>query len=130
LWRELLFVFGSVFSLGVVLVSYDLFTLKQRAEPQPASAVHEGERSKWWRQPLSVFEMAAWLVALWFIGFILTGALLTNNLSSVRLGDPSLPYLLAGIGYPALVIVSALFALRFLRACEVQPSALEERQPV
>ncbi|MEJ2560902.1 MAG: hypothetical protein P8186_32715 [Anaerolineae bacterium] len=53
------------------------------------------------------------------VGFILTGSLFSNSLPSVRLGDPSLPYLLAGIGYPALVLVTGEFAVRFLGACEV-----------
>lgn len=121
LWRELLFVFGIVFALGVVVVCYDLFTLKQRAEKSEEAAINRSpEHTRWWRQPLSFFEMSAWLAALWFIGFLLTGGLLSNNLPSVRLGDPTLPYLLAGIGYPALVIVTTAFAIRFLRACEAQ----------
>ena len=67
--------------------------------------------------------MGAWLAVLWFIGFLLTGGLLSNNLPSVRLGNPTLSYMLAGIGYLALVIVKILFVVRFLRACEAQPSA-------
>jgi len=123
LWKNLLFVFGTVFALGVVALSYDLLTLKQRAREPEKAVVHPArEHSAWWRKPLSTFEMGAWLVALWFIGFLLTGGLLSNNLPSVRLGDPTLPYMLAGIGYPALVIVTTLFAVRFLRACEAQPS--------
>lgn len=118
-WKALLFTFGSVFALGVVVLFYDLLTLQQRALPARKAATGR-KPSTWWREPLSTFEMAAWLGALWFIGFLLTGGLLSNNLPSVRLGDPTLPYLIAGIGYPALLIVTALFAVRFLRACEVQ----------
>ncbi|HET7091071.1 MAG TPA: cbb3-type cytochrome c oxidase subunit I [Anaerolineae bacterium] len=123
-WRGLLFVFGSLFAAGVIAVSYDLFTLKRRAEAaKPAAVAHEREGFAWWRRPLSVAEMGGWLGALWFIGFLLTGGLLANNLPSVRLGDPTLPYLLASIGYPALVLVTLALAIRFLRACEAQPSS-------
>jgi hypothetical protein len=64
--------------------------------------------------------VASWLAALWFIGFLLAGGLLSNNLTAVRFGDLTFPYLLARIGYPALVLVALAFALRFLRACEGQ----------
>jgi hypothetical protein len=67
----------------------------------------------------------AWLAAFWFIGFLLMGGLLLNNLPSVCLRDPTLPYLLAGIGYPLLVIVTTLFAVRFLRSCEVSSAEFD-----
>ncbi len=115
LWKSVLFVFGALFATGVVTLAYDLLTFKQRAEmPAPRA------QSAWWRQPISTLEMGGWLAALWVIGLVVTGALLANNLSSVRFGDATFPYTLASVGYPALVIVTWLFALRFLRACEVE----------
>ncbi len=82
----------------------------------------------WWQQPLSMLEMAGWFAGLWFFGFLITGALLSLNLPSVRMGDPTFPYLLSGIGYPGLMLVTAGLALRFLRAFEGQQIMLEYRQ--
>ena len=40
------------------------------------------------------------------------------------MGDPTLPYLLAGVGYSALLVLTVGFALRFLRAYEVRQSVV------
>ncbi|MDE3090887.1 MAG: nitric-oxide reductase, partial [Chloroflexota bacterium] len=118
-WRGMLFVFGSLFAVGVVALAYDLFTIKPRAGASPPTAAqHERERRAWWRNPLSSLEMSGWLATLVFLGLMLTFGLFSNNLITVRLGDPTIPYTVAAIGYPLLAIVTLLFALRFLRACE------------
>jgi nitric oxide reductase subunit B len=118
IWKALLFVFGVVFATGVIALTYDLLTLKDRGA-MPASAQTSPARETVWNRPLTVFEMAVWLAVLWLIGLILTGALLVNNLTSVRVGDPTFPYLLAGVGYPALVLVTFALAVRFLHARNV-----------
>ncbi|HET7011243.1 MAG TPA: cbb3-type cytochrome c oxidase subunit I [Anaerolineales bacterium] len=124
IWKVLLFTFGSVFALGVLAVSYDLFTLRQL----PAGVESASPSTSWWRKPLTALEMGIWLAVLWIIGLVLTAALLVNNLPSVRAGDPTIPYVLAGIGYPALVLTTAVFAVRFLRACDVQAMAASGAQ--
>ncbi len=130
-WKGLLVLFGSLFTLGVVVFLYDLSTMKQRAEAlEPVPALPERERYTWWRRPLSPLEMGGWLAALWFIGLLLTGGLLANNLTSVRLGDPIFPYTLAGVGYPALALATLAFARRFLQACEAQQPAPKQQEPV
>lgn len=124
-WRGLLFFFGLVFAIGVMVFSYNILTLKQKALEKPAQ---ERKPLSWWQQPLSLLEMAGWFASLWFFGFLITGALLSFNLPSVRMGDPMLPYLLSGIGYPGLMLVTAGLALRFLRAFEGQQILLEQPQ--
>jgi len=120
-WRGLLFFFGLILASGVLIFSYDLFTLKPKARvPVASQAIEERKSLTWWHRPLSMMEMAGWFASLWFFGFLITGALLSFNLPSVRLGDPTLPYLLSGIGYPGLMLVTAGLALRFLSAFEGQ----------
>lgn len=65
-------------------------------------------------------ERAGWLCVLIFFGLLITGGLFSYNLPSVAIGDPTLPYLLARIGYSALVIGTGAFTLRMLREFEVQ----------
>jgi nitric oxide reductase subunit B len=113
--HALLAVFGFLFAVGAGALAYDLLTIRLRAG-SPA----EQPAGRWWRQPLSLFELGVWLGALWFFGLLITGGLLSFNLPSVRLGNPALPYLLATIGYPGLLLATLLFALRFLRAFEGQ----------
>lgn len=128
LWRGLLFFFGLIFATGVIAFSYDIFTLKQRtAMQEPAPIASDREQFAWWQRPLSLLEMAGWFVGLWFFGLLITGALLSFSLPSVRLGDSTFPYLLNGIGYPGLMLVTAGFAFRFLRAFEGQLSVQEHR---
>ena len=120
LWKGMLFIFGGLFASGVVTMAYDLLTLKPRAETTKITATSFG----WWQRPLSVLEASGWLAALVFIGFLLTFGLFSNNLTTVRLGDPTIPYTVAGIGYPALALVTLAFALRFLRSFEGQQATL------
>lgn len=128
LWRSLLFVFGLLFATGVVAFAYDLFTLREQVRANEPAPVESGQPG-WWQRPLSPLGMAGWLAALWFCGLVVTAALLSFNLTYVRMGDPTLPYLLAYIGYGALVLVTLGFALRFLRAFEERQSVLARRQP-
>jgi nitric oxide reductase subunit B len=38
-------------------------------------------------------------------------------------GDPTLPYVLAGVGYPGLLLVTLLFVWRFIASLEARASA-------
>lgn len=73
-----------------------------------------------WSRPLSGFEAGVWLLGMWICGGIITLGLLSFNLQPVRAGDPHVPYILAGVGYPALVIVTLLFVWRFLASLEAR----------
>lgn len=124
-WRGMLFVFASLFASGVIAMCYDLFTLKQRAlSSKSNSGLGVKSQSTWWRRPVTTLEISGWLAGLVLAGFIITGGLLANNMPGVRMGDPTLPYLLAGVGYPALVLLTIGLALRFIRTCEGQGSAM------
>ena len=58
-------------------------------------------------------------MVMWIFGAIITLGLLSFNLTRVRvLGDPTLPYLLAGIGYPGLFLTTLAFVSRFLASLE------------
>jgi nitric oxide reductase subunit B len=107
---------GFVFAVGAAVLIYDLITLGQRtvAEPQGIAA-SEQQSLGWWRQPLSGFEAGIWLLFMWIFGMIITFSLLSFGLPSVRVeGNPMLPYLLAGLGYPGLFAVTLGFIIRFL----------------
>ncbi len=52
------------------------------------------------------------------VGLLPLAALLSNNLASTQLGDPTAPFVLAGIGYPGLAILAVAFIMRFVRAHE------------
>lgn len=110
LFRVLLLTFGALFASGVSLLVYDLFTMHESAEE--SSKLHGG----WWRTPITRSELGGWMLGIVFVGTMLTVALLSNNLGTVRAGDPTLPFVLAGIGYPALAALTIAFAVRFLRA--------------
>jgi nitric oxide reductase subunit B len=76
-----------------------------------------------WARPLSGFEAGIWLMSMWIFGAIITTGLLSFNLQAVRMGDPHLPYLLAGVGYPGLLLVTLLFVSRFLTSLEARGPA-------
>lgn len=58
---------------------------------------------------------------MWIFGAIITFGLLSFNLAQVRVeGNPTLPYLLAAIGYPGLLLVTLLFVWRFLASMEAR----------
>lgn len=121
--RAALMVFGLLFTTGAGVVIYDLFTLGHRARAEEAATAVRLAAPSRWGQPIGGLEMGGWVGALWFFGFLITGGLLSFNLPSARLGDPSLPYMLAAVGYPALALVTLLFAVRFLRALEIRQLA-------
>ena len=113
-------VFGMIFAAGVGVLAYDLLTmgLRARAADAPAAAgAHAG-----WGRPLGGWETGLWLLAMWVFGAIITLGLLSFNLPSVRQGNALFPYLMAGTGYPGLLLSTLLFVGRFLRSQEARRS--------
>ncbi|RIK86160.1 MAG: nitric-oxide reductase [Hyphomicrobiales bacterium] len=113
-------VFGMVFASGVGVLVYDLLTMGLRA---PAAAGDEAAavpRSAGWGRRLSGWETGLWLLAMWVFGGIITLGLLSFNLPSVQQGNALFPYLMAGIGYPGLLLTTLLFVRRFLRSLEAR----------
>lgn len=79
-----------------------------------------------WSRPLSGFEAGNWLLMMWVFGAIITLGLLSFNLHCVRVdGDATLPYLLAGVGYPGLLLVTLLFVWRFLASMEARTKVVD-----
>ncbi|HEU4585329.1 MAG TPA: cbb3-type cytochrome c oxidase subunit I [Gemmatimonadaceae bacterium] len=146
LYRILVPVFGLIFTVGAGLVAFDLFTLGARRRiagdvahehhhvhhdhvhhaPTPVHAPATG-----WARPLTGFEAGIWLLGMWIFGTIITLGLLSFNLNMVRMGDPHLPYVMAGVGYPGLLLVTLLFVSRFLTSLEARGPAPAElfREP-
>lgn len=127
LYKVLLVLFGFVFLAGVLLLVFDLYTLGHRVrEParQDMVVAYQAPRTGWSR-PLTGFEAGTWLLSMWVFGFIITFGLLSFNLPRVQAGDPTLPYLAAGVGYPGLLIVTLLFVWRFLASLEAREQASE-----
>ncbi len=131
LFKLLLPLCGLVFAVGAGLVVYDLITLGQRtrvaagvgADPY---VVATAKPATGWARPLTGFEAGLWLTAMWVFGAIITLGLLSFNLPRVRVdGDPTLPYLLAGVGYPGLLLVTLLFVWRFLASMESRAAVAE-----
>ena len=133
LFKLLLPLCGLVFAVGAGLVVYDLITLGQRT--RVASGVDAdmdlyvevaARPATGWARPLSGFEAGIWLTGMWVFGAIITLGLLSFNLPRVRVdGDPTLPYLLAGVGYPGLLLVTLLFVWRFLASMEARAAVGE-----
>ena len=73
-----------------------------------------------WRRPLSGWETGLWLLGMWIFGAIITLGLLSFNLPTVREGSKLFPYLMAGIGYPGLLLTTLLFVARFLRSLDAR----------
>lgn len=113
--------FGLIFATGVALLVFDLLTMGHRADvgqaadADPAAlAAHGSAQSTGWRRPLTGWEAGLWLLGMWVFGAVITLGLLSFNLSGVRGGSPLFPYLMAGIGYPGLLLVTLFFVWRFL----------------
>ncbi len=126
-FKVMLVLFGLVFLSGVMLLVFDLYTLGHRVRqsvPAPSLGVYEPPRTGWSR-PLSGFEAGVWLLSMWVFGFVITLGLLSFNLPRVQLGDPTLPYIAAGVGYPGLLVVTLLFVWRFLASLEAREQASE-----
>ncbi|MCO5051509.1 MAG: cbb3-type cytochrome c oxidase subunit I [Verrucomicrobiae bacterium] len=113
--------FGFVLTVGAGLIVYDLSTLGREPSnatvPQPVRT----RPATGWSRPLTGFEAGIWLLGMWIFGFIVTFNLLSYNLDIVRVqGNPTLPYVLAGIGYPGLFLTTLLFVWRFLASMEAR----------
>lgn len=117
IFKLLIPVFGFVFAVGVGIVTFDLFTIGTRkSKPTELSSKATG-----WSRPLTGWEAGVWLMGMWIFGMIITFGLLSYNLDMVRVeGNPTLPYLLAGIGYPGLFGITLLFVWRFLASLEAR----------
>jgi nitric oxide reductase subunit B len=114
-------VFGLIFTTGVALLVFDLLTMGHRAgagqaaeADLPAVVAHPALAGTGWRRRLSGWEAGLWLLGMWIFGAVITMGLLSFNLSGVRGGSPLFPYLMAGIGYPGLFLVTLFFVWRFL----------------
>ncbi|GIK97615.1 MAG: hypothetical protein BroJett029_18240 [Alphaproteobacteria bacterium] len=127
-------IFGLVFAVGVGLLVFDLITMGRRARSTAAVIAQSAEAigsyvgrsartASRWGLLLTGWEAGLWLLGMWIFGGIITLGLLSFNLNSVRAGDAMLPYLMAGVGYPGLFLVTLLFVWRFL-------SSLAAREPV
>ena len=134
LGRVFLGLFGFVFTIGAMITFYDLVTLKNREltdREQNAlniNLIYPAKLSAW-KKAMSPVEFGLWFVGLWFFGLVITAGVFSFNLHSVRLGDPTIPYvLMLGIGYPGLAILTVLFAVRFLRAFEQRQDLLQTIQ--
>lgn len=133
-YKLMLPMFGLVFTTGAGILVYDLFTLGHRLAPNtddPGEVTHTTvdvpHAATGWHRPLTGFESGIWLMGMWVFGFLITFSLLSFNLPSVRVeGDPTLPYLLAGVGYPGLLLVTLGFVWRFLASLEARAAKPEE----
>ncbi|MHA3902493.1 cbb3-type cytochrome c oxidase subunit I [Castellaniella sp. WN] len=123
-YKILVPVFGLVFLTGAGLLIYDLLTLGLRARgaPRPQAVYRAADPGRWSR-PLQGTEAGLWLAGMWIFGAFITLGLLSFNLDAVAQGDPTIPYVLAGLGYPGLLLITLLFVWRFLASLEARPAA-------
>ncbi len=135
IYKLMLPMFGLVFTTGAGILAYDLFTLGRRVQVpagnDPREAAHDDvatpHAATGWYRPLTGFESGIWLMAMWVFGMIITFSLLSFNLPIVRTGgDPTLPYLLAGVGYPGLLLVTLGFVWRFLASLQARTAVTED----
>ena len=112
-------VFGIVFAAGVCLLAYDLLTLGLRERPAARDDTALPAPAGWGRR-LSGWETGMWLLAMWVFGAVITLGLLSFNLHTVQQGSALFPYLMGGIGYPGLLLVTLFFVRRFLRSLEAR----------
>jgi len=125
-FKALVPVFGTVFLIGTGIIVYDLMTMGHRAPSKnasPAADVHAGPATPAhapgrWSRYLEGYEAGLWLMGMWIFGAVITFGLLSFNLPSVRAGNPTLPYILAWVGYPGLLLITLLFVWRFLASLE------------
>jgi len=113
--------FGLVFAAGVCLIVYDLITLGLR-EPSAAATAEAPVPSGWGRH-LTGWETGIWLLGMWVFGAIITLGLLSFNLNTVQEGSALIPYVMGGVGYPGLLLVTLFFVRRFLRSLEARGHA-------
>lgn len=122
--------FGFVFAVGVGTLAYDLFTLGHRkrapVDASVGSLAGSTGPATGWHRPLTGFEAGLWLLWMWVFGAVITLGLLSFNLPSVRVdGNATLPYLLAGVGYPGLFLVTLGFVWRFIASLEARAAVPE-----
>lgn len=118
LFGALVGVFGFLLTVGAGVLTFDLLTLGQRPGVPETTVSPAGSA---WARPLSGFEAGVWLTSMWLFGFLITLGLLSFNLAQVRVkGNPTIPYLMAGIGYPGLLLTTLLFVWRFLASLEAR----------
>lgn len=129
IYKLLVPTFGLLFAVGAGIIVFDLATLGRRVRVAAPEAPQARAASGWGR-PLAGFEAGIWLTFMWVFGTVVTLGLLSFNLPRVRVeGDPTLPYLLAGIGYPGLFLVTLLFVWRFLASMEARAAAAQPSLP-
>ena len=137
-YKLMLPMFGLVFATGAGILAYDLFTLGRRVQVPAGSDPSDAAHAKvdalhtptGWYRPLTGFEAGIWLMGMWVFGFMITLSLLSFNLPRVRVGgDPTLPYLLAGVGYVGMFSVTIGFVWRFLASLEARASTVEPASP-
>jgi len=122
-YKVLVPLFGLIFLAGAGLLIYDLLTLGLRsrnATGQRTDATRAEPRG--WGRLLQGTEAGLWLTSMWIFGAFITLGLLSFNLDTVALGDPTIPYVLAGMGYPGLLLATLLFVWRFLASLEARPA--------
>ncbi|MEO7067931.1 MAG: cbb3-type cytochrome c oxidase subunit I, partial [Rhodanobacter sp.] len=138
-YKLMLPMFGLVFSTGAGILAYDLFTLGRRVQlpagSNPREAAHTNvdalHAATGWYRPLTGFEAGIWLMGMWVFGFMITLSLLSFNLPSVRVdGNPTLPYLLAGVGYVGMLSVTIGFVWRFLASLEARAKGVDAVSPL
>lgn len=130
-FKALVPVFGTVFLIGTGMIVYDLMTMGHRAPSRsaaPTADVHTGPAALAhapgrWSRYLEGYEAGLWLMGMWIFGAIITFGLLSFNLPTVRAGNPTLPYILAWVGYPGLLLITLLFVWRFLASLEARAKA-------
>ncbi|MCO4320043.1 cbb3-type cytochrome c oxidase subunit I [Aliidiomarina quisquiliarum] len=108
-FKLILPIFGFVFTVGALVIVYDLLTLgTHKAQP------FEVPSATGWRKAMTGFEAGTWLLFMCFFGLVITFGLLAFNLPIVREeGDPTLPYLLSAVGYTGLFAATIAFVARF-----------------
>lgn len=140
LFKILVFVFGVIFTVGAASLVFDLLTLGYRARVSVAPGLQAVNMDAYrtdhglpsiavardasgWSRYLTGYETGIWLLAMWIFGAVITLGLLSFNLERVQAGDATLPYLMAGVGYPGLLLVTLLFVWRFLSSIEARGPA-------
>ncbi|MEO7067328.1 MAG: cbb3-type cytochrome c oxidase subunit I [Rhodanobacter sp.] len=119
--------FGAVFAVGAGIIAYDLLTLGQRIRVPDAGYVATPHAATGWSRPMTGFELGVWLMGMWVFGAIITLGLLSFNLARVRIGgDPTLPYLLAAVGYSGLFLVTIGYVWRFTASLEARSAVAED----
>jgi nitric oxide reductase subunit B len=111
--------FGLIFAAGVCLIVYDLITLGLR-QPSAAIVAAEAPAPSGWGRQLTGWETGIWLLGMWIFGAIITLGLLSFNLNTVQEGNALIPYVMGGIGYPGLLLVTLFFVWRFLSSLEAR----------